>query len=131
MVDEISLAGGGSVATFGEEVVTILEATGLKPKRTSVRAPWQNGIAERWIGSARRDCFDRVIARGSIGVAQGHQLICDDAGLVSCTILPARSISRSICWAVFVESQDVPFWMVSMVPPATGRVSSVALLGFE
>jgi hypothetical protein len=34
----------------------------MKPKRTSVRAPWQNGIAERWIGSARRDCFDHVIA---------------------------------------------------------------------
>jgi len=49
-------------STFGEEVVTFLEATGLKPKRTSVQAPWQNGIAERWIGSARRDCFDHVIA---------------------------------------------------------------------
>jgi putative transposase len=49
-------------STFGEEVVTFLEATGLKPKRTSIQAPWQNGIAERWIGSARRDCFDHVIA---------------------------------------------------------------------
>ena len=39
-----------------------LEATGLKSKRTSVQAPWQNGVAERWIGSARRDCFDHVIA---------------------------------------------------------------------
>jgi len=49
-------------STFSEEVVTFLEATGLKPKRTSVQAPWQNGVAERWIGSARRDCFDHVIA---------------------------------------------------------------------
>ena len=49
-------------STFNEEVVTFLEATGLKPKRTSVQAPWQNGVAERWIGSARRDCFDHVIA---------------------------------------------------------------------
>jgi putative transposase len=30
-------------STFSEEVVTFLEATGLKPKRTSVQAPWQNG----------------------------------------------------------------------------------------
>jgi putative transposase len=43
-------------------VVAFLEATELKPKRTSVQAPWQNGVAERWIGSARRDCFDHVIA---------------------------------------------------------------------
>jgi transposase InsO family protein len=27
-----------------------------------VRSPWQNGVAERWVGSARRDCFDHVIA---------------------------------------------------------------------
>jgi hypothetical protein len=27
----------------------------LKPKRTSVRAPWQNGIAERWMGGCRRE----------------------------------------------------------------------------
>jgi transposase InsO family protein len=47
---------------FNGEVVAFLEATGLKPKRTSVQAPWQNGVAERWIGSARRDCFDHVIA---------------------------------------------------------------------
>jgi putative transposase len=49
-------------STFNEEVVTFLEATGLKRKRTSAQAPRQNGVAERWIGSARRDCFDHVIA---------------------------------------------------------------------
>jgi putative transposase len=42
-------------STFSEEVVMFLEATGLKSKRTSVQAPWQNGVAERWIGSARRE----------------------------------------------------------------------------
>jgi putative transposase len=49
-------------STFNEDVVTFLEATGLKVKRTSVQAPWQNGTAERWVGSARRDCFEHVIA---------------------------------------------------------------------
>jgi putative transposase len=47
---------------FGDEVITFLKATGLQPKRTSVRAPWQNGIAERWIGSCRREILDHVIA---------------------------------------------------------------------
>ena len=40
---------------FDEEVITFLKATGLKPKRTSVEAPWQNGIAERGVGSCWRE----------------------------------------------------------------------------
>ena len=44
------------------DVVAFLKAAGLKPKRTSVPAPWQNGIAERWIGSCRREMLDHVVA---------------------------------------------------------------------
>ena len=29
--------------------------------RTSIRSPWQNGVAERWVGSARRELLDHVI----------------------------------------------------------------------
>ena len=47
---------------FNGEVIGFLKATGLRPKRTSVQAPWQNGIAERWIGSCRRELLDHVIA---------------------------------------------------------------------
>ena len=47
---------------FDADVITFLKATGLKPKRTSVQAPWQNGIAERWVGSCRREILDHVIA---------------------------------------------------------------------
>ncbi len=46
---------------FNVDVVQLLAATGLKPKRTGIQAPWQNGIAERWIGSCRREMLDRVI----------------------------------------------------------------------
>jgi putative transposase len=46
---------------FNVDVVQLLTATGLKPKRTSVQAPWQNGIAERWIGSCRREMLDHLI----------------------------------------------------------------------
>ena len=44
------------------DVVAFLKSSGVKAARTSVRSPWQNGIAERWVGSARRECFDHVIA---------------------------------------------------------------------
>jgi putative transposase len=43
-------------------MIAFLKSTGLKPKRTSLQAPWQNGIAERWVGSARREILDHVIA---------------------------------------------------------------------
>jgi transposase InsO family protein len=34
---------------------------GTKPTRTSPRSPWQNGVAERWIGSVRRELLDHVV----------------------------------------------------------------------
>jgi hypothetical protein len=51
---------------FDTEVIAFLKATGLKPKRTSVQAPWQNGIAERWVGSCRREILDHVTTFGKI-----------------------------------------------------------------
>jgi hypothetical protein len=40
---------------FDDSLTTFLQATGWTAKRTRVRAPWQNGTAERWIGSCRRE----------------------------------------------------------------------------
>ena len=47
---------------FDADVMAFLKATGLQPKRTSLQAPWQNGIAERWVGSCRREILDQIIA---------------------------------------------------------------------
>ena len=47
---------------FDATVITFLRAIGLQPKRTSIRSPWQNGTAERWVGSCRREILDHVIA---------------------------------------------------------------------
>ena len=47
---------------FDAEVIAVLKAISLTPKRTSVQAPWQNGLAERWVGSCRREMLDHVIA---------------------------------------------------------------------
>lgn len=46
---------------WDDEVMAFLQASGLQAKRTSVRAPWQNGVAERWVGSCRREMLDYVI----------------------------------------------------------------------
>ena len=39
----------------------VLASFGTKSLPTAPRSPWQNGIAERWIGSCRRELLDHVI----------------------------------------------------------------------
>ena len=48
-------------AKFNADVVATMEEYGMRPMRTALRSPWQNGIAERWVGSVRRDLLDHVI----------------------------------------------------------------------
>ena len=47
--------------TFQGEVLETAENLGVRPVRTAVRSPWQNGIAERFVGNCRRDLLDHVI----------------------------------------------------------------------
>jgi transposase InsO family protein len=47
---------------FNEEVIDTVKCFGIRPKRTSFRSPWQNCVAERWVGNCRRDLLDHVIA---------------------------------------------------------------------
>ena len=49
---------------FGSAVVKFVETLGTKPVRTSFRSPWQNGVAERRIGGARRELLDHVVVFG-------------------------------------------------------------------
>ena len=46
---------------FGTDVITAVRDLGSQPTRTAFRSPWQNGVAERWVGSCRRDLLDHVI----------------------------------------------------------------------
>jgi transposase InsO family protein len=48
-------------ATFSAHVISTVKSLAMKPSRTAPRSPWQNGAAERWIGSARRELLDRVV----------------------------------------------------------------------
>jgi transposase InsO family protein len=48
-------------AIFNAEVVKTMKAIGIKPVRTAFKSPWQNGVAERFVGSCRRDLLDHVI----------------------------------------------------------------------
>jgi transposase InsO family protein len=48
-------------ASFNQEVIETMKSFGVEPKRTSFQSPWQNGIAERFVGNCRRDLLDHVI----------------------------------------------------------------------
>ena len=47
---------------YGIEVPAAIRSMGIRPVRTAVGCPWQNGVAERWVGSCRRELLDHVIA---------------------------------------------------------------------
>jgi putative transposase len=49
-------------AKYGLEVPVAVRSMAIRPIRTSFRSPWQNGVAERWVESCRRDLLDHVIA---------------------------------------------------------------------
>ena len=46
---------------FSAEVSGVLRHMEVRPVRTSFQSPWQNGVAERWVGSCRREVLEHVI----------------------------------------------------------------------
>jgi transposase InsO family protein len=51
-------------ASYGHAVTRRLAAMGIRDQPTAPRSPWQNGHAERLIGSIRRECLDHVVILG-------------------------------------------------------------------
>ena len=47
---------------YGLEVPAAIRSMNTECVQTSIHSPWQNGVAERWVGSCRRDVLDHVIA---------------------------------------------------------------------
>jgi transposase InsO family protein len=54
-------------ACYGHAVTKRLAAMGIRDHPTAARSPWQNGHAERLIGSIRRECLDHIVIFG-----EGH-----------------------------------------------------------
>jgi putative transposase len=68
----IALAGATAVrflirdrdAKFTRAFDTVWQALGTEVMRTPIRAPNANAIAERWIGTLRRECLDHLLSTG-------------------------------------------------------------------
>ena len=52
---------------YGHVFTSRVRAMGIRDRPISPRSPWQNGIAERLIGTLRRECLDQMVICG-----EGH-----------------------------------------------------------
>jgi len=56
--------------SYGHAVTKRLAAMGIRDHPIAPRSPWQNGHAERLIGSIRRECLDHVVILGEAHLRQ-------------------------------------------------------------
>jgi transposase InsO family protein len=49
---------------YGHVFTSRVKAMGIRDRPISPGSPWQNGIAERLIGTVRRECLDRILIFG-------------------------------------------------------------------
>ena len=61
-------------ACYGAIFIRRVHSLGIRDHPTSARSPWQNGYAERLIGSIRRECLDHIVVTGEQHL--GHILKC-------------------------------------------------------
>jgi len=46
---------------FSADVARSIAGFGVHPRRTALQSPWQNGTAERFVGTVRRELLDHVV----------------------------------------------------------------------
>ena len=76
---------------YGLGVAAAVRCMRITSTQTSIRSPWQNGVAERWVGSCRRDLLDRTIA-----VDEPH--LRRLSLITSATTAGDRKASRALAW---------------------------------
>ena len=55
---------------YGHIFTARLRALGIRDRPVTPRSPWQNGVAERLIGTLRRECLDHIIVFGEAHLRQ-------------------------------------------------------------
>jgi transposase InsO family protein len=96
---------------YGAVVTRRLCAMGIRDKPTAPASPWQNGVAERLIGSIRRECVDHIVV-----LSEAHL---------------RRILQTYACYYNDIRTH----WSLNKDPPVsrpvqrTGNIKSHALLG--
>jgi transposase InsO family protein len=95
---------------YGSVVTRRLRAMGIRDQPTAPASPWQNGFAERLIGSIRRECVDHIV----LGEMHLRRVLRSYADYYN-SVRTHRSLNK-----------DAP---VSRPVQRTGVISSRAILG--
>ena len=74
---------------YGTVVTCRLRAMGIRDKPIAPASLWQNGFAERLIGSIRRECLDHIIVLGEVHLLK-KKLTCPDRARGSPAVPRAR-----------------------------------------
>ena len=72
---------------------------GIKVIRTPVRAPNANAHMERWVGSVRRECLDRLLIFSRRQLEQVLRVYARHYGWKSSWWTGGRLLMRECCWA--------------------------------
>jgi transposase InsO family protein len=96
---------------YGEVFKRRLCAMGIRDKPTAPRSPWQNGHAERLIGSIRRECLDHVVV---LNEKHFRQLLL--------SYMDYYNVARTHLGL----SKDSP---IPRAPQRVGAISSISILG--
>ncbi len=51
---------------YGQVFTARVRAMGIRDRPISPGSPWQNGVAERFIGTLRRECLDQIVIFGEV-----------------------------------------------------------------
>jgi transposase InsO family protein len=62
---------------YGNVALRRIRAMGVRDKPVAPRSPWQNGFAERLIGSIRRECLDHLVIFSEVHLRQILQRYAD------------------------------------------------------
>jgi hypothetical protein len=89
---------------YGEVFVRRVRSLGIRDQPISPRSPWQNGYAERLIGSIRRECLEHIVVVGErhlrhillsymeyYNAARTHLSVCKDAPIAR-TVQPVGRV---------------------------------------
>jgi transposase InsO family protein len=98
---------------YGPAFAHTAEATGIDEVRTAYRAPKENAICERFLGSVRRDCLDHLLI---LGEAHLRRVVCEYVAYFN-TARPHKALQ-----------QQIPEPPEEAVRP-TGRVRATPVLG--
>jgi hypothetical protein len=93
------------------DITRRLRTMGIRDKPIAPASPWQNGFAERLIGSIRRECLDHFVVLGEVHL---------------CRILRAYARYYNAIRTHRSLNKDAP---VSRPVQRTGNINSHAILG--